>query len=63
MREQARRPPVVAGMEPHNARDPERLTDTQLRAGVKIGTMRYVLLWGTVAAVILVLLALVYFYV
>lgn len=36
----------------HNARDPENLSTNEMRSGVKIGSMRYVLTWGVVIAVI-----------
>lgn len=47
---------VALSMEQHNARDPEKLTDTEIRSGVKLGTMRYVLVWGLVAAVVVLIL-------
>lgn len=45
-------PPV----ENHNAREPESLTDNEVRGGIKLGVMRYVLLWGIAIAALLLLL-------
>lgn len=47
---------VAFFMEQHNARKPEELTDTEIRGGVKLGTMRYVLIWGLAAAAVVLIL-------
>lgn len=41
----------------HNARSPEELSDNEMRGGIKLGVVRYILFWGLVAAAILMGLA------
>jgi hypothetical protein len=47
----------------HNAREPDTLGTDEVRAGTETGMVRQVLRWGTAIAILLVLGALLYFYV